>query len=261
MINIMRFIKLYQADICTCIGATGVIITAVLAAKASPKAIDILQDEQFKKNDKLNTFEKLKVVMPVYLPAIISGVVSIACILESNTTHKRRELELISACSIANAAYHRYRENVKKVKADLDADILENVVKERTTDATYHTSVSGTEEMYYEPFSDTCFKADPHTVAVAEYLVNKKFMEKGYASLNDFLGYLGIPKSELGAAYGWTVETGIDSGYDDTGFEGGPGMGAWLNIIRKESGSEFESYSVLNIIDYIFEPSPDYLLY
>ena len=91
--------------------------------------------------------------------------------------------------------------------------------------------------------------------------MNKKFVERGYASLNDFYSYLGINKSALGDAYGWSVESGIDAGYSDTGFESGPGMGAWLNVIRKESGNEYDGYTVLNIIDYIFEPSAEYLLF
>lgn len=260
--NALRFAKLYQADIYTWIGAAGVVVTAALAAKASPKAIDILKDEQFKKEDELNVFETVKAVAPVYLPAVISGAVSIACIFESNTVHKHKEIGLMSACSVANAAYRKYRDNVKdSVGKDIDDDILEKTVKEHIADEEHLKPISETEELYYEPFSGVYFNAEPKNVAIAEYLVNKKFMEHGYASLNDFYGYLGIPKSELGDAYGWSAESGIDSGYSDTGFESGPGMGAWINVIRKESGSEYDQYSVLNIIDYIFEPSAEYLLF
>lgn len=250
----VRFCKAYTSDICTWAGAVGVIVTAVLAAKASPKAVDILKDEQYKKDDELTVFETVKAVMPVYLPAVISGAASIICIFESNANHKCKELGLLSAYSALNAAYHRYRD----IGSDIDERVVDKIIEESAE--RIETSDSN-EELYYEPFSGTYFYASPKTVAIAEYLVNKKFMERGYASLNDLYSYLGIPKSDLGDVYGWSVESGIDAGYNDTGFESGPGMGAWLNVIRKESGNEYDDYTVLNIIDYIFEPSAEYLLF
>ena len=250
----VRFFKAYASDIYTLAGAAGVIVTAVLAAKASPKAVDILKDERYKKDDELTVFETVKAVAPVYLPAVISASASIICIFESNAIHKRRELGLLSAYSALNAVCHKY----KDIDSDIDERVADKIIKE--SEDRMETSGSN-EELYYEPFSGTYFNTSPKTVAIAEYLVNKKFVERGYASLNDFYSYLNIPKSALGDAYGWSVESGIDAGYSDTGFESGPGMGAWLNVIRKESGNEYDGYAVLNIIDYIFEPSAEYLLF
>lgn len=61
----------------------GVIVTPILAAKATPKAIKLIKKEESKTNvidveSKLTILDKVKVVWPCYIPTIIAGLITIS---------------------------------------------------------------------------------------------------------------------------------------------------------------------------------------
>ena len=80
---ISTFVKANSPVILTVTSVVGVISTAVLAAKATPTALDLIADEkreQLRSEEKLtgmqSTWGYAKRVLPVYAPAIVSGTLS-----------------------------------------------------------------------------------------------------------------------------------------------------------------------------------------
>ena len=49
--DLQHFIKQNASTILTCIGATGVVATAVMVAKETPKALSLLEDAKEKKGE------------------------------------------------------------------------------------------------------------------------------------------------------------------------------------------------------------------
>ena len=78
------FLKRNSSTILTCIGAAGVIATSVLAVKATPKAMALLEQSEEEKGEKLTNMEKVQVAGPAYIPAAIVGASTIACIFGAN---------------------------------------------------------------------------------------------------------------------------------------------------------------------------------
>ena len=68
------------------IGITGMITTTVLAVKATPKALQLVESTKKELDvEQLTPVETVKATWRCYVPAAISGAVSIACLIGCQT--------------------------------------------------------------------------------------------------------------------------------------------------------------------------------
>ena len=124
------------STILTIVGAVGVVVTAVLAAKAAPKAEKMLAKAEIESETELTTFEKVKTVAPAYVPAVVAGTSTIACILGSNLLNKRAQASLASAYALLDSSYKEYKKKVdefygegtdEKIQEELTHDAIEDL--------------------------------------------------------------------------------------------------------------------------------------
>lgn len=94
------FFKRNASTILTCAGGAGVVATSVMAVKATPKVLRILDQAKEEKNDKLTKFEIVKMAGPVYIPTFLVGAGTLACIFGANILNKRQQAALISAYAL-----------------------------------------------------------------------------------------------------------------------------------------------------------------
>ena len=69
-----RFVKKNASTILTTIGGTGVVITSVMAVKAIPKALKMLEKAKEEKGEELTNFEIVKTAGLAYIPATVTGI-------------------------------------------------------------------------------------------------------------------------------------------------------------------------------------------
>lgn len=102
----------HVSTLLTCIGAVGVIVTSVMAAKATPKATKLLEASEEEKGEKLTKMEMIKIAGPAYIPAAVVGVSTIACIFGANILTKHSQASLASAYALLDRSYKEYRNKV-----------------------------------------------------------------------------------------------------------------------------------------------------
>lgn len=125
------FLKRHSSTILTTIGAIGVVATAVIAVKDTPKALRILDKAEQEKGEELTVKEKIATAGPVYIPAIAAGISTIACIFGANTLNKRNQAALMSAYALLDQSYKDYKRKVSDIYGeDADKKIIEEVAKE-----------------------------------------------------------------------------------------------------------------------------------
>lgn len=123
------------STILTCVGAIGVVATAVLTAKAVPKASALIEEARYDKFDSkkewgLTKFETVKAAAPAYIPAIITGASTIACIFGANVLNKQAQASLASAYALLDQSYREYTRKVKEMYGeDVDYRIKEEIAK------------------------------------------------------------------------------------------------------------------------------------
>lgn len=115
------------SKILTFVGAVGVVATAVITAKATPKAIDNVKEAEREKGEELTKKEIVKAAAPAYIPAIITGVATVSCIFSANATNKRYQKHLLAACGLAERAYSQYADKVKTILREDDYQRIKDI--------------------------------------------------------------------------------------------------------------------------------------
>ena len=114
--NICYKTKLYlknnSATILSGIGAIGVVTTAVMAVKATPKALILLDEAKEEKKDELTKLETIRVAGPVYIPSVLMGASTIVCILGANVLNKQKQAALTRAYRVGENSDRHYRTKV-----------------------------------------------------------------------------------------------------------------------------------------------------
>lgn len=203
------FVKRNASTILTCVGGAGVIATSVMAVKATPKAMALLEQSEKEKGEELTKLEKVKVAGPVYIPAIITGASTIACIFGANTLNKRQQAALTSAYALLNNSYNEYKNKVGELYGeDADAHVKQELAKDRYDE---DTVVDDGKMLFYDDFSMRYFESTIEDVQRAEYQINRDLAMRDYATLNEFYDLLGLDPIDGGDKLGWS--TGMNFEY------------------------------------------------
>ena len=71
--NARLFAKRNASTVLTCLGGDGIVVTTVLAVKATPKALQLIEEEKQKKGEELSKWEVVKTAGPKYIPTVLMG--------------------------------------------------------------------------------------------------------------------------------------------------------------------------------------------
>lgn len=199
------FLKRNSSTILTCIGGVGVVATAVLAVKATPKALLLLEDAKEEKGEELTKTEIVKVAGPVYIPAVATGAGTLACIFGANMLNKRSQASLMSAYALLDKNYRDYRDKVKELHGPDAARTVINEIAKDTYKEEEPEVEDSNNQLFYDSFSGTYFESTLEEVLQAEYKLNRLLITQDYAYLNDWYLALGIEPIDESLEYGWTT--------------------------------------------------------
>lgn len=202
------------------VSIAGVISTAVLAVKETPKAIKKIDELKVNGGD-VSTKDKIFAVAPVYTPAIISGVLTCGCIFSIGVLSKKNQAMLTSSYALLNNNYKKY---VSKLKELYGEEAHRNIVTAMAVEEAkevpiYAPSVLDNSSLgieflneepclFYDGYSERYFESTIGRVLQAEYHLNRNFAIGGDVVLNDFYNFLGITPMEGGDKIGWSCLDG-----------------------------------------------------
>lgn len=217
-------LKKASPTILTCVGAVGVVVTAVLTAKATPKALEQIEADSRKNRDgDLNAATKLEMVKSCwkhYIPAAVTGAASLACFFSANALNRRQQAALTSAYALVAGSYADYQRKLKEMYGkETHEKIMTSLAAERVDQnhVIYSGGLVGTacldfedadeeEHLFYDSFSDRYFTSTIGKVLQAEYHLNRNFaIGGGCIGVNDFYELLGIEPMRNFSSIGWWV--------------------------------------------------------
>lgn len=216
--NTRQFANKHSPEILTGIGIAGMITTTVLAVRATPKALELLEE---KKNedwvDELSPLEVVKTAWKPYVPAAVTGIASVACLMGASSVNAKRNAALATAYKLSETALTEYREKVietigeKKEKTVRDKVAEERVKKNPVSKSEVIVTNNGT-TLCFDPISARYFKSSIDKIKRAENELNKQMLHdiSGYVSLNEFYDELGLDHTSVGDDLGWNVDRLID---------------------------------------------------
>lgn len=148
------------STILTCLGAIGIVTTSIMAAKATPKAVELLNTAKEEKGDDLTKLETVKVAAPAYIPTVVMGLSTIACIFGANVLTKKSQASITSAYALLNTTYREYTNKVKELYGDeADREIKSEIAKDNYDESIDKDLLSNDEFLFYDFNSHQYFSA------------------------------------------------------------------------------------------------------
>lgn len=225
-------IKKNAPTILTSAGVAGVITTTILAVKATPKAIELLNEEQSIRVDiamkeanergedideeeledacRLDSKTYLKLLWRPYLPTVISGVLTITCIIGSHVISEKRATVLAGLVSSSEALLVKYQDKVveqfgenkeRALRDSIAEDDIRNAppIKEHIQETKYGYD----RDVFKDLRTGRYFWFDIERLRSVENDILSLLNHGERVTLNEFYSMLGLGDVEDGELLGW----------------------------------------------------------
>lgn len=222
----------HSPEILTGIGIVGMVSTTIMAVQATPKALILIEEEKRAQNAKLleeakeNNWDKvpkvtalkpvdvIKTTWKCYLPATITGFISIACIVGASKVHLKRNAALAAVYTLSESTLKTYRNKVVDTIGEKKEAVIREAVSKEKMD---NTPVQSREVILTEKGNTLCFdavsgryfKSDIDKIKKAENELNHRLISEMYISLNEFYSEINLPTVIIGDNIGWNVNDGL----------------------------------------------------
>lgn len=213
--EIQKAVIKHSPEILTGLGIAGMITTTVLAVKATPKALDLINDRKDElETEKLPPIEVVKTAWKCYIPAAVTCATSTACLIGASSVHLKRNAALATAYKLSESAISEYKDAViDKIGEKKEQTIRDKVAEEKmkknpvSSSEVFITEKGNT--LCYDTISGRYFKSDIDRIKRAENAINKQLLDEMYVSLNDLYDELDLDHTKLGDELGWKIDDGL----------------------------------------------------
>lgn len=218
--NVGRTLRRKSPEILTGVGIGGMITTTILAVRATPEALRRIEAKKRKeRHKKLTVIQTVQATWLCYIPAGVTGTVSVACLVGASVVNGRRNAALATAYSLAENTLRDYRSKVvetigeKKEEAILDAidrDRIERNPPPPNGDMPM-TEGAVAPVLCMDAMFGRYFYSDVETLKRAMNKLNWQ-MNNGcepYISLNEFYMEIGLSTVDVGDDLGWRNDRGL----------------------------------------------------
>lgn len=228
--GIPKILKRHSPEILTGIGIAGMIFTTITAVKATPKALQLVDEREIKEGKRLTNSEIVKTTWKCYIPATVTGVCSIGCLIGASSVNARRNAALATAYTISETALKEYKEKAVEVVGEKKEQAIRDAVAKDTLERAHVSErefiVTGKGETpCFDPLTNSCFKSDFETLRKVENTLNKRLRNEMQITLNEYLLELGLSSCDesIGEYMGWDVDKGdIDFDFGSQLIDGVP---------------------------------------
>ena len=211
------FLTKHSPEILTGIGVAGMITSTVLAVKATPKALQLIEDAKGYgeiRCDELPIKTVIKVAWKPYIPAIVTGVASISCIIGASSINAKRNAALATAYKISENALVRYRDKVietigeKKEKEIKQKIAQDEVDKNPVSKAPVYVTTKGN-TLFRDEISGRYFRSDLDLIRKTINELNREMTYQNYISLDELYNRIGLEPIKNSSRLGWNLDDGL----------------------------------------------------
>lgn len=220
--NLGGVISKNSPHILTGLGCAGLLSTAILSAKATPKALLILETEERyrekKRLDQMSQVDKAKLTWKCYIPAGVIGAASIGCIIGANTVSTRRNAALASLYAMSETAFREYKSKVvQEIGKNKETKIYDETIKEHiiVNPPTDNVIITGNGDVLcLDLLSGRYFESNFEFIRQKINTLNYDLRSEMRLDLNEFYYEMGLDPIPLGEYVGFDLEKGeIEAAY------------------------------------------------
>lgn len=207
-------IKRNSPTILTGLGVGGLITTAVMAGKATLKAEQILKQreaEELEINPDFCCFSKRNIIKETwkcYIPTVLMGSATIACMIGANKINLRRNAVLASVYSIAETTLKEYQSKViETIGEEKEKKIQNSIAQDKINNTKPNTLIikGDGQHLFLDLTSQRYFRSSVDKVEHAINEINARLIDDTWLCLNEVYGYLDLEPTDLGWEVGWDI--------------------------------------------------------
>lgn len=206
-----RKLKSNSPTLLTTFGVAGVVTTSYLIARASFEASVIIRENEKEGvlDDPKERFkERTKQVWRLYIPAGVSGALTIGCIVGSSRISGKRLSAAYAAYSLSDLAFSEYKdkvvEEIGKTKEQRIRDDLAQQKVAATPSGQGQLFVVGSGQVLCcELYTRRYFRSDMETLRRAQNDINARIHSDVYVTLDEFYDILGLMHTSHSGELGW----------------------------------------------------------
>lgn len=219
-------------SILTAFGAVGVVGTAILTGKASFEAAQIINTTKCErverelrtaeKQAEITKLEKFQMIWVLYIPAVTTGVLSVAAIVLAHRVSTRRAAVLAAAYALNEGKLEEYQEKIKeKFGVKKEKEARDEIAQHRTA----RDVANGV--MIYDPLEGKVIIRDEYSgryfrtctvedINKAVNDINKEILISDSATLTDFYSLIGLEAVSTSDAFGWNTNERLEIDWSTT---------------------------------------------
>lgn len=212
--------------ILTGLGVAGLVTTTVMAVRATPKALRILEEERQRKLDeqalalttehepgtinpvKLTALDTFKLTWKCYIPSTIMGAVTATCIVCANSINLRRNTALATVYSLTETTLKEYQAKVvETIGKNKEQKIKDEIAQDKVTNTKQDTVIltGGGDVLCMDLTSGRYFRSSVEKIKRAKNEINEELLNSMWISLNEAYGILDLEPIGAGWDIGWDV--------------------------------------------------------
>lgn len=215
--KLQKVVTKHSPEILTGVGIVGMVSTTIIAVRATPKALILIEnkkrDKRFNgdKDPNLTKLELVETTWKCYLPAVVTGVCSVACLVGASSVSARRNAALAAAYTISETALNEYKDKVIATFGEKkEKDVRDTIAKDKIeANPVVNNDIIITnkgETLCYDSLSGRYFKSDIEQIRRATNNLNEQLLRNTYVSLNDFYYEIGLDDISIGSQLGWNID-------------------------------------------------------
>lgn len=210
-----RKLHKHSPEILTSFGIAGMLATVVLAVKATPKALSVIEDKKKEEDiDELSVKETVRATWTFYVPAAVTCGVSLACLICANSEHMKRNAALIAAYTLSESSRETYKKKVietigENKEKEIRQSIAEDEIKKAAAKSPDVVMIGSDDVWCYDEWSGRAFKSDMERIKKAINELNKNMIRDTFITLNEFYSEIGLDPNENGEYFGWDIGKGL----------------------------------------------------
>ena len=215
--NLAGKISKNSPTILTVVAVTGLLSSVILAVKATPKALELLEEENDRRWKEIANYDEPKLLTPIdivklawrcYAPTAGIVLATGACIIGANSINQKRLAALATVYTLSETAFKEYRSKVvetlgKNKEQKLRDEIAEDRAKANPPGPNEIILTGKGDVKCYESLSRKYFRSDYEQIRRSINNLNDQLFRQDFVSMNDMLYELGV--------------SGV-KGYDDIGW-------------------------------------------
>ena len=194
--------------ILTTMAVGGLLTTTIMAVKATPKALKLIELEEDEKGEELTKPEAIKATYKCYIPTVIMGAATVTCIISANNINLRRNAVLASMYTLTTETLKEYQSKVKqtlgeKVDRKIKDDIAQDHLDKTPLSKSSVIVTNNGDTLCFDKSSGRYFKSDVNKLEKIQNELNREILSEMWISLNDVYYAIGLDGIGIGDEIGW----------------------------------------------------------